>query len=101
MEEIENVTRAVLLLSRWCYQTPKRTKFVEDVKEGDIVQTESGMQKVGRIVASDACEQLVCTINDTLRLTHKHPIKYNGEWVHDPKTRCIRETRKPYTGKLI
>lgn len=77
---------------------PGGTKLVEDVQAGDIVETEAGPQAVSYVVSSDAHRHPVCTIGGRLRVTHKHPVKVKGAWVH-PKVAAI-ETLESFSGKL-
>jgi hypothetical protein len=77
---------------------PNGTKLIEEIRKGDVVETEMGPQKVRDVISNHVESHPVCTINGILRITHKHPIKYEGKWVH-PKTVAF-ETREQFTGKL-
>jgi hypothetical protein len=72
-------------------------KPVTNLKKGDVVQSEAGFSTIEEVRQMYANAQ-VCKINE-MRITHKHPIKIDGEWCM-PKTVAF-ETREDYAGVMF
>ena len=59
-------------------------KLIKNVKKGDMVQSLNGISQIKCVVKfkqpNKVCE--ICTLPNGLKITPKHPIFYNGQWIY-------------------